>query len=187
MKITVGVSNRHVHLCKKTLKKLFGSLDMPIRNPLNQPGQYASTLTVDLKWNDNVINHVRVCGPIRKYDQVEISKTEADFFKVNPPVRKSGDLKGSLPIEIIGPMRTVTIKSGLIMAERHIHITKKEAKKLSLKDKEEVAIYKNNEEIFKARIKVEDPSFTELHIDTYEEIIYDLHQGDEVEVYKCGK
>jgi propanediol utilization protein len=187
MRITVGVSRRHVHLSKKTCKELFGSYTLPIRNPLNQPGQYASTLTVDLKWKDKVIPHVRICGPIRKYDQVEVAKEEADELNVNPPVRQSGDLKGSLPITLVGPKGEVTIKEGLIMAGRHVHIDSKEAKNLCLKNKEVVAIYKNRKELFKAQIKIENPSFTELHIDTHEEIIYDLHQGDEVEVYKCGK
>ena len=187
MIITVGVSRRHIHLCKQTCKKLFGSTSMPIRNPLNQPGQYASTLTVDLSWHGKVLEHIRVCGPIRKYDQVELAKEEADYFDINPPIRKSGDLKGTPPITLIGPKGEKTIKTGVIMAERHIHMDPKEAKRLSLKDREEVKVYKNNKALFKAKIKIENPSFTELHIDTHEEIIYDLHQGDGVEVRKCGK
>lgn len=187
MKIKVGVSKRHVHLCKKTCKELFGTTELPIRNELKQPGQYASTLTVDLKWHDNIISHVRVCGPIRKYDQAEISEDDAKILKVKPPVRKSGDLNGSLPITLVGPKNEVTIKSGLIIAQRHVHIDSKKAKNALLKDGEEVAIYQGRKEILRAYVKIENPSSTELHIDTHEEIIYDLHQGDGVEVYKCGK
>lgn len=184
MKVSVGVSRRHVHLCKKTCLKLFGSADLPVRNPLKQPGQYASTLTVDLESHGEEIEHVRVCGPLRKYDQIELAKEEADLLKMNPPVRKSGDLKGSLPITLVGPNGKVSLKEGTIMAERHIHMDFKAAKKMGFKDKELVSVRRGKEEIFTAKIKIENPSFTELHIDTHEEIIYDLHQGEEVDIFK---
>lgn len=187
MNILVGVSRRHVHLNRYTCKKLFGTTKMPVRNPLNQPGQYASTLTVDLKWNDKIIEHVRICGPIRKYNQVEISTDEANIFNIDPPARQSGDLEGSLPITLIGPKGEITLKKGLIRADKHIHMSKKEAKKNKLKNKELVIIKKGNKELFKATMKIEKESFTELHIDTFEEKLYDLHQGEEVELIKCGK
>lgn len=187
MNIFIGVSRRHVHLNRYTCKKLFGTSKMPIRNSLNQPGQFASTLTVDLKWNDSIIEHVRVCGPIRKYNQVEISTDEAQILNVDPPARQSGDLEGSLPITLIGPKGEITLKKGLIRAEKHIHMSKKEAKKYKLKNKELVSIKKDNKILFQARMKLEKESFTELHIDTYEEKLYDLHQGEEVELIKCGK
>ena len=48
MKITVGVSVRHVHLTKEDYKLLF---DEPLteKSPINQPGQFASNQTVTLK------------------------------------------------------------------------------------------------------------------------------------------
>jgi propanediol utilization protein len=60
------------------------------------------------------------------------------------------------------------------------------AKEIGLKDEEVVAIYRGRKELFKAHIKIQNPAFIELHIDTDDEIEYDLHQGDEVEVYKCN-
>ena len=187
MIVPVGISKRHVHLDNDTCIKLFGNTEMPVRNPLNQPGQYASTLTVDLEWNGKIIEHVRVVGPIRKYNQVELSEEECNILGVNPPARQSGDLDDSLPINIIGPNGKVSISNGLIKAERHIHMTPETMKELNLQNKESVEVYRNNEYLFNAIIKLSDPGFNELHIDTVEEKEYDFHQGEEIEFRKCGK
>ena len=63
----------------------------------------------------------------------------------------------------------------------------KEALKEGFENGEIVNVYKENKYLFDAHIKIEPVSFTELHIDTSEEIIYDLHQDCEVEIRKCGK
>ena len=47
--------------------------------------------------------------------------------------------------------------------------------------------YKNDKLIFDALIKISDPAYVEIHIDTDEEVEFDLHQNDEVEFKKCGK
>jgi len=187
MKIPVGVSKRHVHLNTETCIILFGSDKIPIRNKLTQPGQYASTLTVDLEWEGNVIEHVRVVGPIRKYNQIEVSDEECQILGVEPPERQSGDLNGSLPINLIGPCGKVNLSNGLIKAERHIHMTEVTAEEQNLINKEEVEVYHNNEFMFNAIIKITNPAYNELHIDTVEEKYFNLHQNEEVEFKKCGK
>ena len=187
MIIPVGVSRRHVHLTEEVAKELFGTSELPVRNPLNQPGQFASTFTVDLEWNGQVIEHVRVVGPIRPYNQIELSDDECSIIGVNPPERQSGDLEGSLPINIIGPNGKVSLSSGLIKAERHIHMTPESCEKENVVNKEPVEVYHNGKFVFKAIIKLSDPGFDEIHIDTVEEKTYDLHTGDLVEFKKCGK
>ena len=69
----------------------------------------------------------------------------------------------------------------------NFHIDEKEALKEGFENDEIVNVYKENKYLFDAHIKIEPESFTELHIDTSEEIIYDLHQDCEVEIRKCGK
>ena len=187
MIVPVGVSRRHVHLTEETCIKLFGSNELPVRNPLNQPGQFASTLTVDLEWNGVVIEHVRVVGPLRSYNQIELSDDECALIGVNPPERQSGDLEGSLPINIIGPAGKVELSSGLIKAERHIHMTPESCKRENVVNKEEVDVYKDGKFVMKAIIKYSDPGFDEMHIDTVEEVKYNLHTNDLVEFRKCGK
>ena len=110
MNINIGISNRHVHLKKEHLDILFG-LDYNLTHlkDINQPGQFACKEKVTLKTDKDIIDNVRVLGPIRPYTQVEISKTDAFKLGLNPPIRKSGDLKGSESVTIIGPNGTLTL------------------------------------------------------------------------------
>lgn len=187
MIVPVGVSKRHAHISREVALILYGSDYLPVRNPLKQPGQYASERTLNLRWNDHIIEHVRVVGPIRKYNQIELSKDDAEYLGINPPARKSGDLKDSSPIIIFTDEAEIKLKKGAILAQRHVHMGEKEALKEGFKNEEVVNVYKDNKYLFDAHIKIEPVSFTELHIDTNEEIIYDLHQDSEVEIRKCGK
>ena len=96
MKVSVGVSNRHVHLKKTDLEKLFGKgYELENIGDLNQPGQFKSSSLVTIKTKKSEINKVRVLGPIRDYTQIEISKTDSYKLGLNPPVRNSGDLSDS--------------------------------------------------------------------------------------------
>ncbi len=184
MKIPVGVSNRHVHLTKETLYKLFKITNLEKKYDLNQPGEFASTLKLSIKVNDKIIENVRIVGKLREYDQVEIIPSDASYLGVNPPYRKSGDVKGSLPVTLIGPFGFVNLKEGLILAERHIHMGEIEASKLNLKDEELVKVYKDGKEIFKAAMKLKEPSYVEMHIDIDDAKDFDIKQNDEVEFCK---
>ena len=82
MKIKVGVSNRHVHLTKEDYEKLFPGKTLEKRNDLNQVGEFASTDTVDLYYNGKTIEHVRVLGPFRKYNQIELLGKDFIFFGI---------------------------------------------------------------------------------------------------------
>ena len=187
MKVTVGVSNRHIHLTREVWNQLFGGINIVKRNDLGQPMQFATTSTVDIKYNGITIKNVRVIGPLRKYNQIEISLSDAKMLGVRPPRRQSGDLENSLPITIIGPKASVDLESGLILAERHIHVTPEMAFSLNLDDKEILSIYQGEKYLFDAKIKICNPASLELHIDTDEAAYYNLKTGMEVEVKICGK
>ena len=123
MKISVGISNRHVHLTKEDYRLLFGDEEVTKRNDLKQPGMFACNQVVTIKTPKKEINKVRVLGPFRGYTQVEISKTDAYTLGIDPPVRTSGDLDGASEIEIIGPCGSIT-RNAAIIANRHIHVNK---------------------------------------------------------------
>ena len=184
MNIPVGISNRRVHLTEEVWKKLFGDEEITVRNYLNQPGQFASNMTVDIKVGDAIINHIRVVGPFRNYNQIEIDDTDAKILGVIPPRRQSGDLNGSLPITVIGPKGSVFLDKGLIMSDAHIHMDPETATKMHLVNKEVVDVFKNGVKLLTANIKILDNSYIEMHIDKDEEVLYDLHQGDIVEFKK---
>ena len=48
MKINIGVSARHIHLCEKDYKELFGEEVLTKLVDLTQPGQYACNEKVNL-------------------------------------------------------------------------------------------------------------------------------------------
>lgn len=180
----VGISNRHVHLTKEDLEKLFNS-ELTKKNDLTQTGEFACNEIVTLKTEKREIPNVRIIGPIRKYTQVEISKTDAYFLGLNPPVRNSGDLDGSDVITIIGPKGQIT-KQCCIIANRHIHITKALRKELNLENKETVSIKINGIKsgiINNVYIKEKEDYILELHLDTDDANAFLLKNGDEVEIY----
>ena len=100
MKVSIGISNRHVHLTQEHLNILFGNnFELEKIKDLNQPGQFVSNSTVTIKTEKSEFQNVRVVGPTRDYTQVEISKTDAYFLKINPPVRESGNLENAESIK----------------------------------------------------------------------------------------
>ena len=184
MKIPVGVSRRHAHLTKEVYEKLFGHSNIEIRNKLNQPGEFASTDTIDLVWEDKTIERVRIVGPFRDYNQVELSLSDSKILGVNLDRRKSGNVKESHPVILKGPKGEVKIEEGLVMAERHIHMGEKDAKTLNLVDDELLEVYRDDEKLFEATVKLIEPSYLELHIDEDEANEYNLKQNDEVIIKK---
>jgi len=177
MKVKVAVSNRHVHLTKETYEKLFGDSNITVKRYLNQIGQFAADQTVTLEYNNKKLEHVRIVGPFRSYNQVELLKSDLDYLNINEFVRKSGDIKGTPGITIINGNNKVTINEGVIREERHIHVNTKDKDKLNLNDNDEVIV--NN--LFNAFIKVSDDGYFEMHIDKDEALEYNLNTGDEVE------
>lgn len=186
MKVSIGVSNRHVHLKLEHLKILFGNdYELEKKNDLTQPGQFASTALVSLKTGKGIIDKVRVLGPLRSYTQVEISKTDAFKLGLNPPIRNSGDLDLSESVTIIGPNGEVKIKEGCIIATRHIHILPEQMKQYKLEGKEKVSVKISGEKggiIDNVYLKVADNSYFELHLDTDDANAHLIKNGDIAEI-----
>lgn len=187
MLVKIGVSNRHIHLTKETYNKLFKDEYLTVKRYLNQPGEYASTKVVDVLIGNRIIKDVRIVGPFRNYNQVEL--LESDFLKNEelPPRKQSGDLDNSLPVTLRNGGLLVSLDKGLILATKHIHMDKLMCDNLGLKHNEEVSIYKDNKYLFNALIKESDKSYFELHIDKDDEDNYNLLEGTEVEIRLCGK
>ena len=184
MKISVGVSNRHIHLNNEDYKALFGDTILSKRNDLNQPGMFASDLTVTIKGLKRSIDNVRVLGPLRDYTQVEVSKTDAYTLGINPPVRSSGDLDNASEITIIGPLGEIT-KNCAIIAERHIHVDKKIREKYHIEKTKKVSVRIPGEKsgiINNVYLKDSDEAFFELHLDTDDANAFMLKQNDEVNI-----
>lgn len=190
-KITLGVSNRHLHLSASDFKLLFG-YDQPTKKvDLLQPSQFAAQETVILKTVKAQLKNVRLIAPFRDYTQVEISQTDAYFLGLKPPVRDSGDLNGAAKITIIGPAGELE-REAVILAARHLHLTPQDQIELGLANQSEISIKlqtePNNprgEVIFtKVRLKVSPQAQLELHLDTDEANAAFAQTGAEVIILK---
>ena len=170
MEINIGVSNRHVHLTEQDFKHLFGEeATLEVVKKLTQPGEFASNLFVTLKTEKSSIERVRVLGPIRKYTQIEISKTDAFKLGLNPPVRDSGDIKGSEAIVLVGTVGELKKEEGCIIASRHIHATTKEAKEYGFDESKKYLVRVGGIKggiLGNVSVKISDNYAYEMHIDT---------------------
>ena len=184
MEVTLGVSNRHVHLNLEDFEILFGKdQKLEVKKALVQPEQFASNKTVIVKTEKSELKNVRILGPIRNYTQVEISKTDAYQLGIHPPVRDSGDLEGAEEVEIVGPNGSIKKKSAII-ATRHLQLTEQMRKEYGV---EEVSVEKIGEKgvVFKnVKLKVQDKSALELHLDTDDANGSLLKTGDTLTVIK---
>ena len=180
--IPIAISARHCHLTEATFKKLFGADATPTEyKPLSQPGQYACEERINLIGPRDRIEGVRLLGPLRGVDQIEISRTDEFKLGVDAPVRDSGKIKGSAPITVEGPAGTVHLSEGLICARRHIHMHSDDAKQFDVQDKDEVSIAivgGARDLIFgDVLIRVKDSYALEMHIDTDEANAAELGRG----------
>lgn len=186
-KVTVGLSNKHIHLSKEHIDMLFGEGHVltPIKD-LSQPGQFACDEKVDLVGPKNTIKGVRILGPARKETQVEISIADGMTLGIkNLCIRDSGKTEGTPGIKIVGPKGEVELSKGVIVASRHIHMHTSDAQKYGLKDKDIVSVKVGGLRslIFdNVLIRVNDEYSLDMHIDVEEGNAAGLKNGDEVEV-----
>lgn len=140
-KILVEVSARHVHVTQADLEILFGK-DHPltIKKMLSQPGQYASEEKVTVAGPKKELAGVSILGPVRKATQIELSMTDCRTVGAAAPIKESGDIAGSAPCKIIGPVGEISVPEGLIVAKRHVHLTPATAAAWGLKDKDLVSV-----------------------------------------------
>ena len=178
-KVSIRLSNRHVHLTKEVYELLFDE-EMTKRNDLSQPGQFVSNQKLSILVNDKRIDNIVVMGPFREYNQVEVSMKDARGLGVKPPVRRSGDLNGALDVILETPKASVSVKA-MILANRHLHISDKDADILGLKDKQiiQVKIPGDRSGIVDVEVKTTIDGVMEVHLDTDDGNAFLINDGDE--------
>ena len=182
--VPIGISNRHAHFTKQEFKTLFGAdAEATLHKNVKQPGQYACKELFTIEGPKGAIKDVRMIGPYRSYNQVEVSAADARRLGVEPPIRDSGKLANTPGIKVIGPKGTVTLKSGLIMSKRHIHFHTREAETFKVKDGQEVRVLcgrgTEREAIYERVLcRVSDRFALELHLDVEEANAAGMKNGD---------
>jgi acetate kinase len=191
IRIPIAVSGRHVHLSQATIDQVFGpGHQLRPRTPLSQTGQFAAQETVALVGPKGRVDLVRVIGPPRTSDQIELSRTDELALGVNAPVRLSGDLTHTPGIIVDGPAGRRSLRSGVISARRHIHMNPQDAQRLGVRDGQivQVKIDSNDRDLTFGDVTVRvRPDFRlELHLDTDEANAAGVTNGDFAELLNTG-
>ena len=186
--IPVGISNRHVHLSQKDMDVLFGKdYSLTKLKDLSQPGQYACKETVTICGPKGAIEKIRILGPTRSKTQVEVLMGDCIKLGAVQHVRLSGDLSNTSGITIVGPKGSVQIEEGLVVAQRHIHMTPEDAKNLGVCDGDIVSIkcddlrggvYSN------VAIRANDTSKLECHLDIVEANAMGINSRSKIVIVK---
>lgn len=186
--VKIGVSQRHVHLSREDLDALFGKGYELTKKKTLMGREFASEEFVTLVGPSlKAIEKVRVLGPVRKHTQVEISRTDTFLLKVSPPVRPSGEIEGSGRIVLVGPKGSIYLKEGVIIANRHIHLTPAYAAKHNIKDNDRVDVLVEGikpTKFYDVQVRVRDDFNVEMHIDTDDANSAGLRNGDVVKILK---
>ena len=168
--IPVEVSARHVHLTEETIVRLFGP-DRPLTyvRDLSQPGQFLSKEKVGIIGPKGSFESVSILGPLRKELQVEISLNDARVLGIQPPIRLSGDLKGSADLTITGPAGQIRARECAIVAKEHLHMPTELASAYGVRDGEHVRIRVETDRpvtLDDVIVRVSDTAGLAVHIDT---------------------
>ena len=188
-KVLVETSARHVHVTREALNILFGEgYELTVKKMLSQPGQYASAERIDVVGPKKTLSGVSILGPVRPETQVELSLTDARSIGIAAPVRESGQIAGSGACKLVGPKGEVEISEGVIVAKRHIHMTKADAAEFGVVDKQIVSVKVDSADrslIFgDVVVRVSDSYALAMHIDTDESNAAGMTPGTMGEVIK---
>lgn len=185
--IPAAVSARHVHLAEADCALLFGGRPLTVLRELSQPGQFAAAETVTLVGPKGVLERVRVLGPARGATQVEISRSDALRLGVAAPVRESGCHDGTPGLTLVGLGGAVTLARGVILAQRHIHMTPEDAARFGVADREIVKVASGGDRALTlgaVLVRVSPRYRLELHLDTDEANAGLWQDGDPVELIR---
>lgn len=187
--LVVNISARHCHLTQEAVEQLFGKgHQLTPMKWLYQEGQFAAEETVTLVGpRSRVISNLRILGPCRPLNQVELSFTDAIALGYKAPVRMSGDTKGTPGCMLMGPKGFFEMEEGVIRAAPHIHMHPEDAGYygveagafMKLKIGGAIGVTFNN-----ILVRVSPDFKLEVHIDTDEGNACGLKPDSEVELLK---
>lgn len=187
--LVVNVSARHCHLTQAAVDALFGKgYQLSAHKWLYQEGQFAAKEGLTLIGpRSRVISNLRILGPCRNLNQVELAYTDGIALGFDLPLRVSGDIKGTLGCMLMGPAGFFEMAEGVIRARRHVHLAPEDADYYGVKGGDEMKLRIGGPcgitlERLLARV---DKNFKlEAHIDTDEGNASNLEPGTPCELIK---
>ena len=184
-KVHVTISNRHMHLNREACDILFGKdYELTVKRPMAPP-IFAANETVTLQGPKGSISGVRILGPLRGYNQVEILRADNFVLGIDAPVKISGS-PDLAPLKVVGPKGSIDFDSVAVVALRHIHFTPEQAAEYGLEKGQMVRVKVDGER----KLTFDDVMvvFTDgmeapmMHVDVEEANAARIHPMDIVEI-----
>lgn len=187
--LVVNVSARHCHLTQEAVEQLFGpGHKLTPMKWLYQEGQFAAKESVTLVGpRSRVISNLRILGPCRTLNQVELAFTDAIALGFKIPVRPSGKIEGTPGCMLMGPNGFFEMREGVIRAAPHAHLSPEDAEYYGVKSGDMMKLRVGGElgVTFDRMLARVDPSFKlEVHIDTDEGNACGLGPDSKVELFR---
>lgn len=187
--LVVNVSARHCHLTQAAVEALFGKgHQLAVHKWLYQEGQFAAKETVTLIGpRSRVISNLRILGPCRTLNQVELAYTDGIALGFDLPLRPSGSIQGTPGAMLMGPAGFFEMPDGVIRALRHVHMHPTDAEYYGVRAGTDMKLKIGGPcglTLDKLLVRV-DPSFKlEVHMDTDEGNACNLQPDTAVELVK---
>jgi propanediol utilization protein len=127
--------------------------------------------TVDLIGPRGELHGVAIINPLRAETQIELARTDGIRIGIDPPLRLSGELASTPGLTLRGPRGEVTVDHGVIVAQRHVHMSPDDARRFGVADRDVIRVEAAGErEAVLGDVVVRvSPSFAlDLHLDTDE-------------------
>jgi putative phosphotransacetylase len=171
--LVVNVSARHCHLTQEAVETLFGKgHQLTVQKWLYQDGQFAAKETLTLIGpRSRVISNLRILGPCRSLNQVELAYTDGIALGFELPLRISGDIKGTLGGMLMGPAGFFEMQEGIIRALRHVHMSPDDASYYNMKAGDDLQLKIGGAcglVLERLLVRVDKSFKLEVHIDTDE-------------------
>src|SRR2546423_515920 len=187
--LEVNESARHCHLTPEAVETLFGKgHQLTVHKWLYQEGQFAAKETLTLIGpRSRVISNLRILGPCRTLNQVELAYTDGIALGFDLPLRISGDIKGTLGCMLMGPAGFFEMEEGVIRALRHVHMSPDDADYYGVKAGDERRLKIGGPcglSLDKMLVRVDKNFKLEVHIDTDEGNACNLQPDTLCEVLK---
>lgn len=189
-KLVVSISARHVHLTDEHTETLFGPGHRltPMKD-LYQDGFYAAEETVMVVGpRRRMLPTVRVLGPTRAHSQVELAFTDSISLGIDAPVRHSGDIQDSPGCVLVGPRGVVELKSGVIRAARHVHMSPRDAAYYGVRTGDMMKLRVESPQcslvLEELKVRVEEGIKLEVHLDTDEGNACNMDRATKIELGK---
>lgn len=185
--LVVNVSARHCHLTPEAVETLFGKgQTLTPWKWLYQEGAFAAKETVTLIGpRSRVISNLRILGPCRNFNQVELAYTDAVALGFEIPLRLSGNIERTPGCMLMGPAGFFELKQGVIRALRHVHMHPDDAEFYGVKNGDEMKLKIGGPcglALERLLVRVDKSFKLEVHVDTDEGNACNLQPGTPCEL-----